>query len=76
MVNLNQMWDFIITETHREKVNRKNLVRKEYLFALQILLAKIEGAKKEKNQPLLKFCTEILEVFERNKINSHIEWKR
>lgn len=35
-----------------------------------------ELAKKEKNQPLLKFCTEILEVFERNKINSHIVWKR
>ncbi len=76
MINLNKMWDFIIIETHRKKVNSKNLIRREYLFALQILLAKIEGAKKEKNQPLLKFCTEILEVFEKNKINSHILWKK
>lgn len=35
-----------------------------------------ELAKKEKNQPLLKFCTEILEVFEENNINGHIVWKR
>jgi len=35
-----------------------------------------ELAKKEKNQPLFKFCTEILEVFEENDINGHIVWKR
>lgn len=35
-----------------------------------------ELAKKEKNQPLLKFCTEILEVFEENDINGHIVWER
>ena len=35
-----------------------------------------EFAKKENNKPLLKFCTEILEVFEKNDINGHIEWKR
>lgn len=34
-------------------------------------LAKAEGDKK-----LQKFCAEILEVFERNNINGHIEWKR
>lgn len=33
-------------------------------------------AKVENNQPLLKFCTEILEVFEKNDINGHIEWIR
>lgn len=33
-------------------------------------------AKSEDNQPLLKFCTEILEVFEKNDINGHIEWIR
>ena len=35
-----------------------------------------ELAKKENNQPLLQFCTEILEVFEKNNINGHIIWKR
>lgn len=35
-----------------------------------------ELAKKENNKPLLKFCLEILDVFEKNNINGHIEWKR
>lgn len=33
-------------------------------------------AKKEKDKSILKFCTEILEVFEKNDVNGHIEWKR
>ncbi|HMV46014.1 MAG TPA: HNH endonuclease [Leptospiraceae bacterium] len=35
-----------------------------------------ELAKKEKNKELIKFCTEILTVFEKNNINGHIEWKK
>ena len=35
-----------------------------------------ELAKKENNRSLVKFCSEILEVFEKNNINGHIEWKR
>jgi 5-methylcytosine-specific restriction endonuclease McrA len=35
-----------------------------------------ELAKRENNQPLLHFCSEILEVFEKNNINGHIIWKR
>ncbi len=35
-----------------------------------------ELAKKEKNEVLLRFCTQILDVFEKNDINGHIEWKR
>jgi hypothetical protein len=35
-----------------------------------------ELAKKENNKELLKFCTEILEVFEKNDINGHIIWIR
>lgn len=34
-------------------------------------LAKVENAKE-----LIKFCTDILEVYEENKINSHIVWKK
>lgn len=33
-------------------------------------------AKSENNPQLVKFCTEILEVFEKNNINGHIEWIR
>lgn len=33
-----------------------------------------ELAKAEADQSLIKFCTEILEVFEKNNINGHIEW--
>jgi hypothetical protein len=35
-----------------------------------------ELAKVQKDEALLKFCTEILEVFEINGINGHIEWKK
>ena len=35
-----------------------------------------ELAKKEKNKELIKFCAEILTVFEKNNINGHIEWKK
>ena len=35
-----------------------------------------ELAKKENNPPLLHFCAQILEVFEKNNINGHIVWKR
>lgn len=34
-----------------------------------------ELAKKQGNNQLLKFCTEILEVFEKNGVNGHIEWQ-
>lgn len=33
-------------------------------------------AKSTGDQGLVKFCTEILDTFERNGINGHIEWKR
>jgi hypothetical protein len=35
-----------------------------------------ELAKTTGDEPLLKFCTEILEVFEKNNINGHIVWTR
>jgi len=35
-----------------------------------------ELSKKTKDKKLIKFCTEILEVFENNGINGHIEWKK
>ena len=35
-----------------------------------------ELAKAENNKQLIHFCTQILEVFERNNVNGHIIWKR
>lgn len=35
-----------------------------------------ELAKKQQDENLIEFCSEILEVFEKNKINGHIIWKR
>lgn len=35
-----------------------------------------ELAEKEKNEELLRFCTGILEIYEKHMINSHIIWKR
>lgn len=33
-------------------------------------------AKKNKDVPLQDFCAQILEVYEKNKVNSHIVWKK
>ena len=35
-----------------------------------------ELAKSQDDEEMMKFCAEILEVFERNGINGHIEWVR
>ena len=53
---------------------KKNLKQTETGKKLFIRL--YELAKKEDNQSLVKFCAEILEVFEKNNINGHIVWKR
>ncbi len=42
----------------------------------KMFLRLYELAKKQGDQKLIDFCSEILEVFERNNINGHIEWKR
>ena len=41
IANLNQEWDFIVTETHGGKPSETNLAKREILFALQILLNRI-----------------------------------
>jgi len=35
-----------------------------------------ELAKKNNDQQLIKFCKDILEVYERDNINGHIVWKK
>jgi 5-methylcytosine-specific restriction endonuclease McrA len=50
---------------------KKNLKQTETGKKMYIRL--YELAKKEKNKELIKFCSEILEVYEKNNINGHIE---
>lgn len=53
---------------------KKNLKQTETGKKLFIRL--YEMAKNEDAQELVKFCADILEVFERHDINSHIKWVR
>ena len=39
--NFNQEWEFITAETHSKKF-RQDLIKREVLFGLQILLSKLE----------------------------------
>jgi hypothetical protein len=53
---------------------KKNLKQTETGKKMYIRL--YELAKDEGNKELLKFCTEILDVYERNGINGHIVWTK
>lgn len=53
------------------KKNFKQTETGKRLFIRLYELAKAEG-----NQELIKFCSEVLEVYKRNNINGHIVWKK
>ena len=53
---------------------KKNLKQTE--TGKKMFIRLYELAKKHDDVQLLNFCKEILEVFEKNNINGHIEWKR
>lgn len=53
---------------------KKNLKQTETGKKLFIRLYNL--SKKENNKSLMKFCAEVLNVFEKNNINGHIVWKR
>lgn len=53
---------------------KKNLKQTETGKKLFIRL--YELAKKEQNNELVRFTSEILEIFEKNNMNGHIVWKR
>lgn len=53
---------------------KKNLKQTETGKKLFIRL--YELAKKEQNSELVRFTSEILEIFEKNNMNGHIVWKR
>lgn len=53
---------------------KKNLKQTE--TGKKMFIRLYELAKSQQDETLQKFCTEILEVFEKHNINGHIEWKR
>lgn len=53
---------------------KKNLKQTE--TGKKMFIRLYELAKSSGDQNLINFCTEILEVFEKNGINGHIEWQR
>lgn len=53
------------------KKNFKQTETGKKMFIRLYELAKIHG-----DRNLQQFCAEVLEVFERNNINGHIEWKK
>jgi hypothetical protein len=40
--NFKKEWDFIIKEIHKKTIIRKNIIKREILFALQIFLSRYE----------------------------------
>ncbi len=53
---------------------KKNLKQTE--TGKKMFIRLYELSKKENNQELLEFSKQILEIYEKNKINCHIEWKK
>lgn len=53
---------------------KKNLGQTE--TGKKMFIRLYELAKAEKNEELIKFCSEILEVFEKNNIDIHIKWTK
>lgn len=49
-IYLNKEWEFISSETHKEKANLKNKLKRELLFLLQILLSEYEDEKNRKKK--------------------------
>ena len=42
-MNLNKEWNFIKNEIHKDKPTKNNLLKRELLFILQILLSNINS---------------------------------
>ena len=58
---------------------KHNYIKKTYKqteTGKKMFIRLYELAQKSQDYELVKFCTEILEVFERNNINGRIEWKK
>ena len=53
---------------------KKNLKQTE--TGKKMFIRLYELARNQEDTPLQKFCTEVLEVFERHEVDGHIVWKR
>jgi len=53
---------------------KKNLKQTE--TGKKMFICLYELAKSENNEELVKFCTDVLETYDRHNINGHIVWKR
>lgn len=53
---------------------KKNLKQTE--SGKKMFIRMYEAAKKAKREEIINFCKDILEVYEKHKVNNHIEWKR
>lgn len=42
-LNLDTEWNFVRTEIHKEKPNKKNILKRELLLFLQVLLGKVSN---------------------------------
>ncbi len=54
VINLKKEWDFVIFETHKEKPNTSNLIKRELLFVIQNLLNMISEPRKDTELVFLK----------------------
>jgi 5-methylcytosine-specific restriction endonuclease McrA len=53
----------------KKHLNQTETGKKMYIHLYEL-------AKKENNKKLIKFCVDILGVYEKHNINGHIEWKK
>ncbi len=51
---INKEWDILIAETHKEKPNKNNLLKREILLILQTILTKISRLKEKRKVKFLK----------------------
>jgi len=51
---INKQWDFLVSEFHNEKPNGKNLIKREILLILQVILTKISWSKEKRKTDFLK----------------------
>ncbi len=43
--NFNHEWEFVISEIHHKRPTKDNLIKREILFCLQVLLSRFEKKK-------------------------------
>ena len=68
-----------ILENGQTLCDQHNILKKNFKqteTGKKMFIRLYELAKKQGDKKIIKFCKEILLVFEKNNINGHIEWKK